>query len=275
MNPLKAIYLTCACLIAMGILLTLATDGPPYSALMILPAIAAAGAYTLAPQIMWWWWQRNPPDLPTELAALLNRFDLYRSLDLAGKREFRRRTFLLKEATHLHGQAIEEFPEDVRIMVAASAATVTYYRKEFLLDHFDTIIFYRHAFPTPLIDKLHTSELHEPDGAIIWTLNYFLRSAVEPQKYLHLGLYEYTRALFYLEPQLRTAMTDHALNYPQIESITQFSEEALKEFVGLDELDLPAITNVLYHTHGAAFARLEPAIFTAVEDLVTRKVILV
>ena len=273
MNPVKAIYLACACLILMGILLTITTNGAPYSALMILPAIAAAGTYTLSPQIMWWWWQRNPPDLPTEVASLLQRFDLYRQLDLEGKREFRRRTFLIKEATYLHGQAIDEFPEDVRIMVAASCATVTYHRSEYLLEHFDTIIFYRHYFPTPLHEVLHCSELHEEDGAIIWTLNVFLRSVIEPQKYLHLGLYEYSRALFYYEPTLRTALEATALTYEEIERITQFTEVKLKEFIGLPELDLTAITNVLYHTHAAPFAAVAPAKAKAVNELVTRKVV--
>ena len=273
MNPVKAIYLACACLVLLGIILTATTNGEPYSALMILPAVIAAGVYTLSPQIMWWWWKRNPPDLPTDLAPLLDRFDLYRKLDLEGKREFRRRTFLLKEAIHLHGQAIDEFPADVHIMVAASAATVTYYRAEFLLEPFDTVIFYRHVFPSPQHEVLHASELHTEDGAIIWTLNIFLRSVVEPQKYLQLGLYEYYRALFHLEPKLRTELDDVALTYEEIERISQFGETVLKEFVGLPELDRTAITATLYHTHAAPFAAQQPQKAQRVNDLLTYKVV--
>lgn len=244
-----------------------------YSSLLLIPALVAAGTYTLSPQIMWWWWQRNPPDLPTELASLLERFDLYRTLDLDGKREFRRRTFLIREATHLHGEAIDEFPEDVRIMVAGSAATVTFYRSEFLLEHFDTIIFYRHLFPTPAYEVLHASEIHETDGAIIWTLNIFLRSVVEPLKYFQLGIYEYSRALYYTEPKLRTAMEATSLDYEEVEKISQFSETALKKFIGLDTLDLPAITQTLYYTHASRFQELYPAKFERVDLLSRRKAI--
>ncbi len=272
MNPVKAIYLSCLCLLLLGLILAWTND-TVYSLLLLLPAIIAAGTYTLSPQIMWWWWQRNPPDLPTELAPLLQRFDLYRKLDLEGKREFRRRTFLIKEATHLHGQAIEDIPADIHIMVAASCATVTFHRGEFLLEHFDTIVFYRHVFPSPSHGALHSSELHEPDGAIIWTLNIFLRSVIEPQKYLHLGLYEFTRALFYYEPELRTEMEATALTYAEIERISQFKEPALKEFVGLDPLDLAAITNTLYYTHTAAFAQVAPGKAKRVNDLVLRRVV--
>lgn len=248
MDPVRAIFLGCGSLVALGAVLTWQSN-EVYSALFIIPAIIAAGAYSLSPQIRWWHWKRNPPDLPTELAPLLERFDLYRRLDLAGKREFRRRTFLLREATHFHGQAIDEIPEDIRVMVAASAATVGFHREDFLMGDFETIIFYRHYFPSPQHDVLHCSELHEADGAIIWTLNVLLRSCVEPQKYLQLGLYEYSRALMHLEPELRRDVAPVTLDYPAIEKLTGFSQQALLEFVGLDPLDLPAITMVLYHTH--------------------------
>ncbi len=264
LNPVQATYLSSACLILLGLILSW-TTGEVHSALIIVPLIVVAGVYSLSPQIMWWFWQRNPPDLPTDLAPLLQRFDLYRRLDLAGKREFRRRTFLLREATHVHGQAIEEIPADIHIMVAASAATIGFHRREFLLEGFNTVVFYRHYFPSPVHDVLHCSEMHSDDGAIIWTLNVFLRSCIEPKKYLHLGLYEYARALFYLDRGLAGRMESLALDYPQVERLTGFSETKLKEFIGLDPLDLPAITLVLFHTHREEMSALAPLTLKEIE----------
>lgn len=267
-NPVRAAYISCSCLIALGLILTW-TTGDTHSALIIFPLMAAAGIYTLSPQIMWWHWMRNPPDLPTQLAPLLDRFDLYRRLDLAGKREFRRRTFLLREATHFHGQAIEEIPPDIKIMAAASAATVGFHREEFLVGDFENIVLYRHYFPTPDHEVLHCSELHEPDGAIIWTLNVFLRSCIEPRKYLHLGLYEYGRAVLLLEPELRAALGNSALDYQQVECISGFSETALKEYIGLEELDLTAISLVLYFTHAEEMKALQPKAFGSFQEELT------
>jgi len=268
MNPVRAAYLSLGCLLALGLILTL-TTGETYSALMIFPLMAAAGVYTLSPQIMWWYWMRNPPDLPVGLAPLLDRFDLYCRLDLSGKREFRRRTFLLKEATYFHGQAIEEIPTDIKVMAAASAATVGFHRPDFLLGKFENVVLYRHYFPTPDHEVLHSSELHEPDGAIIWTLNVFLRSCIEPRKYLHLGLYEYSRAMLLLEPELRDTLGHIALDYTRIEKISAFSEAALKEYIGLEELDLTAITLVLYFTHAEEMKALEPEAFAGFGEELT------
>lgn len=266
MDPVRAVYLSCLCLFLLGLVLRFTTPGGA-DLLIILPLVAAAGTYALAPQIRWWHWLRNPPDLPTDLAPLLERFDLYRRLDLEGKREFRRRTFMLREGTSIVGQAIETFPEDVKVMVAASAATIGFHRENFLIGDFENVVFYRHYFPSPQHDVLHCSELHAGDGAIIWTLNTFVQSTIEPRKYLHLGLYEYARALQLTEPEWGRAVAEVALDYPTIERISKFSEEKLKEFVGLPELDRAAITQVLYYTHREEFAALAPRGFQEMERL--------
>lgn len=266
MDPVRAAYLSFLSLFVLGLVLRLTTNVNA-DLLIVVPIIAAAGVYTLAPQIRWWHWLRNPPDLPTDLAPLLERFDLYRRLDLAGKREFRRRTFMLKEGTDIHGQAIESFPEDVKIMVAASAATVSFHREDFLIGDFENVIFYRHYFPSPVHDVLHSSELHEGDNAIIWTLNVFLQSVVEPRKYLQLGIYEYARALYVVDPPLGETLRGLALDYEQIAKISGFTEEKLKAFIGLPDLDRAAITHVLYFTHREEFAVLATGIFQEMSHL--------
>lgn len=266
MDPIRAIFLSCLCLILLGAVLTWQTE-EVYSELLIIPAVVAAGAYALAPQIRWWYWKRNPPDLSTELAPLLDRFPLYRALDLTGKREFRRRTFLLREATDFQGKGIEGIPDDVRLMVAGSAAVVTFHRDEFLVEGFENIIFYPHQFPTPEHQRLHASELYTPDGAIIWTLNYLVRSVVEPDKYLQLGIYEYVRALMHLEPDFRAGAAVNDLDYDEIRRLAGFSEGALTEFIGLENPDRTAITVTLFHTHGPAFTRQFPHRFERLRTL--------
>jgi len=271
MDPVRAITISGLCFAAIGVILRLSTSSGAYDWMILLPIIAIGAALALAPQLRWRYWQTHAPDLPVEMAALLDRFDLYRRLDLDGKREFRRRTFLLRERFHFHGEAIEEIPDDIRIMVAASAATVGFHREDFLLGKFETVVFYRHYFPTPVHEMLHCSELHEEDGAIIWTLNVFLRACVEPKKYFHLGLYEYGRALFSLEPALRAQIEKSALGYDEIDALTGFTEAKLKKFIGLPELDTTAITLVLYHTHREEVKKLYPGVLAEMDTMFLSK----
>ena len=261
MDPVRAIYLAALCLILLGAVLTW-QSGEVQSGLFLISAIMAAGAYSLAPQLRWWHWKRNPPDLPTDMAPLLERFPLYRALDLEGKRDFRRRAFLIREATEYTGMAIENIPADVRLMAAASAATITFYREEFLIPEFENVIFYPHQFPTPQHDVLHASEMYAEDGVIIWTLKYFIRSVIEPDKYLQLGFYEYARALFATDPEARDRAARHALTFPEIHQLTDFSREALQTFIGLQDLDLSALTLTVFHSHAPGFAARYPERFT-------------
>lgn len=269
MDPVRAITLSGLCMAALGIILRYTTSSGAYDWLILLPIVLIGGALSLAPQLRWWYWKKHAPDLPVDLAPLLDRFDLYRRLGLEGKREFRRRTFLLRERFHFHGQAIEELPPDIPVMAAASAATVGFHREDFLLGDYETVVFYRHYFPTPEHDVLHCSELHPGDGAIIWTLNVFLRSCIEPKKYLHLGLYEYGRAMLNLEPALRSRLDELALDYQQVARLSGFSEAILKKFIGLEELDLTAITLVLYFTHREELDMLHADLLAQLDDLFT------
>ena len=263
MDPVRAISLSALCFLLLGGVLYFST-GEVYSGLFILPAVAAAAAYSLGPQLRWWYWQRNAPDLDTALAPLLERFGPYRRLNLAGKREFRRRTFLYREATHFRGMApIEDkIPDDVKVMVAASAAAITFHREQFLLKDVETVVFYLHSFPSPEHDRLHIVEFYGPDGAIIYKLNAMVRSVVEPDKYLQLGYYAYAQALLHVGPDLRQHLGAATLTPEEVRQLADFGEEALVNYIGLEEIDWEAITISLYHSHHERFASLFPRKFT-------------
>ncbi len=193
MNPLRYFLIPLGALVVLGLILTdEGTDGWVW--LIVAPIILMAGVVSLGPQIKWWYWMRNAPDLPTAMAPVLERFSLYHSLDIEGKREFRRRAFLWRERINFQAQGVDKIPEDVQLMVAASATTLSFYRKDFLLGGFDSIVFYPHRFPSPQYEVLHASELYVPDGTMIFTIPYFVRSVFEPKNFLQLGLYEFSRA---------------------------------------------------------------------------------
>jgi len=243
MDPVRAISLSGSCIFAIGAILRYTTRDSAYDLLMIIPVIAIGAALALGPQLRWRYWMKHAPDLPGEAAGLMDRFDLYRRLGLKGQ-----------------------------IMVAASAATVGFHRDDFLLGDYETVVFYRHYFPTPVHEVLHASELHPGDGAIIWTFSAFVRSCVEPKKFLHLGLYEYGRAMLNLETELKAKLDGLAFDYARIQKISGFPEAKLKEFVGLPDLDLTAITLVLYFTHRDEMATLFGETLATMDALLVKNI---
>ncbi|MEM9836494.1 MAG: zinc-dependent peptidase [Bacteroidota bacterium] len=258
MNPLRYFLIPLAALAGIGYLLT-AQYGNQWSGLIVLPLIIGAGVLSLGPQVKWWYWQRRAPDLSTREAPILEQFSLYQSLSLEDKREFRRRAFLFREAIQFIGKAIEKVPSDVQLMVAASAASVSFGRKDMLFPDFETVVFYNHNFPTPQHKAFHASELYIPEGTLLFNMPTFVRSVFEPHHFLHLGYYEYGRVY----QQVYPGAVFPKMSWAEIEQISGFSQPKLEEFIGLSSLDRSAIGLVLYFTHAKRFQQLLPAVFAA------------
>lgn len=262
MSPIKYFLIPLAALGAIAFLVAV-NYGSEYAWLVVIPFVGIAAVLSLKPQLEWWYWNKfGTPDLPTAFAPIMDRFSLYRGLDLEGKREFRRRTFLLREKMQFLAKGMEKVTKDIEYMVAASAATVSFYREDPIYPDLDTVVFYPHQFPSPKHEVLHSSELYVPDGTFVFTLNFFVRSVMEPEQYLQLGIYEFAKAYQLVYPGRRFPV----INWQQIEAISQFNQAKVEEFIGLEDLDLAAIGTCLYFTHPERFRSLYPSLYESFDS---------
>ena len=74
-----------------------------------------------------------------------------------------------------------------------------------------------------------------------------------------------------LEPELRAKLDDLALDFPTVARLSGFTEAKLKEYIGLPELDLTAITLVLYFTHREEMAALRGELLVEMDNLLSMK----
>jgi hypothetical protein len=223
--------------------------------------LAAAGVVTVlifSPQIDWWYWQRRAPDLPGGLRALLEkRVAFYQRLEPLAQREFRRRAFLLRESLEFTGQAIEKIPDDVQLLPALAAATISFGREEFLFPAYERVVLYPHPFPSPQHDFLHVTERYAPDGVLLFSMPHLMRSVVEEQSFPNLALYEYAK--IYRERYPEEEYPE--LDWPQLEAISTFRREAVTKFLGFEEPDLQALTSVFFFSFSARFREQAPAVY--------------
>ena len=223
--------------------------------------LAAAGVVTVlifSPQIDWWYYQRRDPDLPHGLRALLEkRIAFYQRLEPGAQREFRRRAFLIRESLDFTGQAIEKVPEDVQLLPAIAAATVSFGREEFLFSDYEKVVLYPHPFPSPQHDFLHVTERYAADGVLLFSMPHLMRSVVEEQSFPNLALYEYAK--IYRD---RYPGQDYpALDWPALEAISRFSREAVVKFLGFAEPDTQALTSVYFFSFATRFRERAPEIY--------------
>ncbi len=247
-------------LLGLGLYLTIEVD-ENWSFMMIVALVILVAGFILAPQINWWWWQRFPPDLPSEMAQLLEqRLPFYRQLSAEEQQEFRRRVFLFNHGHNFMPQVLEKMPLDGQVMIASAPVAMTFNKEQFLFPKFENIIVYPHPFPSPQYETtFHASEIYEPDGVVMFCLEHILRGFVDPRQFLNPAWYEYARVYAHTYPEADLGDWDNA-GWEQLESVSGFSHEALKRWIGLPELDLQAMGIAFFFLFPKRFEEVLPAI---------------
>jgi hypothetical protein len=245
------------------IFLYLAWDVDPAYSLYIIPfVIGLAVVYILSPQIDWWWYQRRPPALPAFVRELLNtRFPFYQQLGPADKERFRIRTALYMKSREFIPQGMEAVPVDLQGVIAATAVQLTFGQQDFLKDKFEHIVVYPHPFPSPQYpEHWHASEIYEEDGVIMFSAEQLLPSFLEPQRYFHIGLYEFARV--YRRSRPGNGLPEFSeSDWPGLEAVSGLSRGDVEKWVGLPSLEVSAVAVVFFLVFPARFRAVFPAAY--------------
>lgn len=231
--------------------------------LWMLPgAVMVAVVYVLEPQINWWYWQWSPPELKGLARRLLEtQSGYYQRLDATAGREFRRRVFLLMEGSNFMPQGFEEVPLDVKLIIAATVAEMNMGQRDFLFPDFENIVLYQHPFPSPQYpDLLHASETYIPDGVLIFCTEHVRRGFVHPRLYLSLVFYEYAKVFRHARSERPLPQAD-LYDWEIVTDVAGFSQQAIRSWVGLEEIDLFAVVTTLFFTHADRFLEKYPALY--------------
>lgn len=236
-------YLITPLVLGALILLYLAWEVDDKFAFYVAPfGIGAAVVYILSPQIDWWWYQRHPPEIGPKLRAFIEaKLPFYQRLDEAGKQRFRNRMAMYMEAVDFQGKGMEDVPPELKAAIAACAVQLTLGREQdWLMEKFEHLIVYPHPFPSPQHQQWHACEHFEPDGAILFSGEQLLPGFLQPEKFFHIGLYEYARVFRACFPELPFPAFGEA-HWPILQAISGFSKSVLEKWIGLPELDVAAV----------------------------------
>lgn len=235
--------------------------GGQYS-IYLIPIIAIlAVIYISSPQVNWWWYVRYPPDVTAKIRELLFKYPFYRRLPEGEKKRFRNRVALFVMGNDFIPQIIEKVPEDVKAIVAANAVTLTFGQKEFLFLKFENVIINPKPLPTlQFPEKYHASEIYEPDGAVLFSVEQLVRSFVESKQYFNIGLYEYAKIFVLTYKEFVYPAFDET-SWEALERISGFSKEWIEKWINLPEIDPLAVSVAHFFTFPAEFRQELPAEF--------------
>ena len=248
-------------LVALGILFYISYFVNPEYAIYILPiVIALIALYVLQPQIDWWWYNRNLPDLEPPLQNLLEaKLPYYRNLSSDLKLRFRQRCALYMLANDFIPQGPKFLPEDVKGLIAANVVQLTFGQKDYRLPKFERIVVYTIPFPSPQYpEQLHSSEMFEEDGVLLFTADHLVRGTVDSKHYFNIGLYEYSKVFRLSYPEF--AYPRDGLDWPVLEKISGFKLEKIKQYIGLSDIDILSVAMVYFFCFPKKFEEMLPAI---------------
>lgn len=235
-----------------------------YALYMVPFIIYLIGIYFYQPAIDWWWHQKYPPDVEAPLRKLFEqRLPYYQRLSEKDKRKFRTRVALYIEANDFRPQVVEEIPEDVKGVVAANIVQLTFGQKDYLLNMFERIVIYPGVFPTiQHLDRFHASEIFAEDGVLLFAMDHLMPGTLHPDQYFNIGLYEYAKVFRLSRPDVAYPELSEDF-WTDFEKISRFPRKKVEEFVGLENLDVWAVSVVFFFSFPEEFKTQLPALYQA------------
>ena len=239
--------------------------------------IVLAGAYVMSPQINWWWFKRNPPPLSTTATKLLEtHFLYYKKLSPDMKTRFRERVALFilgnefirpVRSDDSDAQSLRNtVPEDLKAAVAALASQVFFGKTDVPTSKYEHFILYPHPFPTPQYPFLHTSEMYEEDGVILFYADPLMIGLNNPQAFFSIGLYEFSKIFKETTPSVSLPILTEK-DWSVLEKISGMNQETIEKVIGFSELDDFGVIAHHFFTFPDLFKTHSPDLFQLLSNM--------
>jgi hypothetical protein len=238
---------------------------------LVASTIIVATIYVLNPQINYWWWQRSPPPLDERTERILADYcAFYRQLSAEMKQRFRNRVALYILGNDfmrpVHPSAMDademrvQVPEDLKVAVAAAAVQVGFGKPQFSTTKFEHIVLYPHPFPSPQSEDIHTCEIYEPDGVVMFDANVLMAGFNQPQQIFSIGLYEMARIFKIEDPSVSVPIFDEN-TLKMLEKISGMTRQQIISVVGLSNLDDFGVAAYHFFSFPQAFQKTLPDLY--------------
>lgn len=226
--------------------------------------------YVFHNQINLWWLRRHPVPMDEQEREVLKRHsNYYNQLSKDDQLEFENRLFMMLQTIDVYGMGKEkeEVPYDVKLIIIAIGAEIAAQSQKPLLDNFDKIIIYKHPFPTPNIQRLHTVEINGEDGVLLLAMDHLSAAVNDPKSYYHVGYHAWAEAFVYEHPKVDYPSD---ITWPMIAEISGFTEQSMKGALGLEYFDTLPIGIYLYFVFGDKMQAKYPELFERFQGIFGR-----
>ncbi len=209
-----------------------------YSWLIFIPTLLAVIIYIFHGPLDYWYFKRNTPKLDKKLIHWLEHyFPWYPWIESEYKEKFHRRIVLYMYAREFKaiGTETRDVPEDIKCMITAHAILLTLGKEDFLIGDIDRIYIYKHPFPTPKLQSLHSVEADIDDGVIIMNSSLLVQAVMSPKENYNIALHAFTEAFFHVYQDNELKRLD-SQQLDDLERNFGWSLSEIKRQTGLDQI---------------------------------------
>lgn len=234
------------------------SDDFPY---ILIPVVLLTILYISYGQIDYWWLKKNPMPLDERIIKWLSDYlPYYNNLETPNKDLFEKRLGLYVEAREfklIGNKELNDVPFDVKNILASQAVRLCLGLEDFLIKDLDRIYVYKHPFPSPRFQFIHTYEIDVEDGVIILSLEQAINGIIQPHKYYNITLHAFAEAFVHLHPQYQYPLVD-SYGWDKISEISGINKEIIIATCGYENLDLLPVHIVAYFEFSQDYQRLFP-----------------
>ena len=150
-----------------------------------------------------------------------------------------------------------DVPFDIKNILATQAVKLSLGLKDYLIKDLDRIYCYKHPFPTPRYEFLHTYEIEAQDGLVILSLEQAIPGITNPDVYYNITLHAFAEAFMLLHNEVRFPDV-HEYGWEGIEGLSNFSKELIQATCGYESMDLLPVHIVMYFEFPEAYQNRYP-----------------
>jgi hypothetical protein len=266
----KVLILPCA-IAAIAIIYYAETTGNrDMTVWVFIPAVLLTIVLIFMPQIDYWWHTKYPLPLDPEVVKWLSTYSpFYRKLSEEDKKRFEYRLGLYMEGREFKsvGTEIREVPEDMKGIIGSIAVMLTLNQENFLIGEYNRVYLYKHPFPTPEHQYLHSVEVNHEDGLIIFSMEQLVAGITRPQDIYPIGLHAYIEALYNNLPSM--PLREQHITWEDIENTGKYRKEHIIAVTGLEDIDLNIVAAVNAWVFPEIMEKKAPGLFKKIKSIFT------
>lgn len=240
---------------------------PPY---VLIPITLLVVLYNFYGNIDFWWLKKYPIPLDDKILQWLqNYLPYYNDLDEERKAEFDRRLVLyvdVRQFKVIKNKDTDEVPFDIKNILASQAVRLLLGQKDFLLKDMDRIYLYKHPFPSPAHQFLHTYEIDVIDGVIILSLEQALPGITNPRVHYNITLHAFAESFVNLYSQY-TYPAVEKYGWEGLEKLDFIDKNVIISTCGYPDLDLLPVHIVAFFEFPNDYKKQFPEAFNSFDEI--------